>query len=542
MAVITATSALNGSFAQSTYEPYTITTFAGTPRLYGGADGIGSAAQFFFPQAVALDTTGNVYIADQWNCTIRKITPDGVVTRLAGIVGAPGSQDGPVNIARFSYPQGVAVDGAGTVYVADTGNSTIRKITPGGVVSTLAGWPGFTGSLDGTGSGARFDDPFSLAVDGAGYIYVADTDNSTIRKITPEGTVSTLAGLAGQWGSADGTGSNARFGGPNGVTVDSAGTVYVADTGNHTIRKVTSGGVVSTLAGLAPTWGSADGPGSAARFWGPQDLAVDTVGNVFVADAHNQTIRKVSLEGVVTTLAGSVTVSGSTDGAGSAAQFYAPRGIAVSNSGDLYIADTVNHTIRLGAKYGAVSRKLHAGAAFDIVLPPQGVAGIECRSGGERGDYQVVVNCYHAFTFEDASVTSGSGTVVSASGNGSASVVIDLANVTNAQLLTLTLTGVNDGTITSDVVIPIDMLVGDTNGDGFVNAGDAVQTRSRSGQTTDCHQLPLRCECGRRRQQRGHDGRARAIGHRLAVKYQGEGIPAACNDVDSDSAWFDRAS
>ena len=364
--------------------------------------------------------------------------------------------------------------------------ATIRKITPGGVVSTLAGWPGFTGSLDGTGSGARFDDPFSLAVDGAGYIYVADTDNSTIRKITPEGTVSTLAGLAGQWGSADGTGSNARSGGPNGVTVDSAGTVYVADTGNHTIRKVTSGGVGSTLAGLAPTWGSADGPGSAARFWGPQDLAVDTVGNVFVADAHNQTIRKVSLEGVVTTLAGSVTVSGSTD-AGSAAQFYAPRGIAVSNSGDLYIADTVNHTIRLGAKYGAVSRKLHAGAAFDIVLPPQGVAGIECRSGGERGDYQVVVNCYHAFTFEDASVTSGSGTVVSASGNGSASVVIDLANVTNAQLLTLTLTGVNDGTITSDVVIPIDMLVGDTNGDRFVNSGDAVQTRSRSGQAADAN-------------------------------------------------------
>ena len=163
----------------------------------------------------------------------------------------------------------MAVDSAGNVYVADTYNHTIRKITPAGVVSTLAGLAGSCGSADGTGANARFYYPYGVAVDSAGNVYVADTDNHTIRKITPGGVVSTLAGLAGSSGSADGTGANARFHYPSGVAVDSAGNVYVADTDNHTIRKITPAGVVSTLAGLAGSYGSADGTGANARFYQP---------------------------------------------------------------------------------------------------------------------------------------------------------------------------------------------------------------------------------------------------------------------------------
>ena len=178
---------------------------------------------------MAVDGSGNVYVADSGNYTIRKITPAGVVSTLAGLAGSSGSADGTGSAARFYYPTGVAVDGSGNVYVADTGNYTIRKITPAGVVSTLAGLAGSTGSADGTGSAARFYYPYGVAVDGSGNVYVADTGNYTIRKITPAGVVSTLAGTAGSSGSADGTGSAARFNYPTGVAVDGSGNVYVAD-------------------------------------------------------------------------------------------------------------------------------------------------------------------------------------------------------------------------------------------------------------------------------------------------------------------------
>ena len=180
---------------------------------------------------MAVDSAGNVYVADAYNDEIRKITPSGVVTTLAGSAGQAGSSDGTGSAARFIDPCGVAVDSAGNVYVADYGNDEIRKITPSGVVTTLAGSAGQTGSSDGTGSAARFDDPMGVAVDSAGNVYVADYGNDEIRKITPSGVVTTLAGSAGQTGSSDGTGSAARFDYPMGVAVDSAGNVYVADHG-----------------------------------------------------------------------------------------------------------------------------------------------------------------------------------------------------------------------------------------------------------------------------------------------------------------------
>jgi hypothetical protein len=332
-----------------------VTTLAGLAGSSGSADGTGSAAQFYEPEGVATDSAGNVYVADYFNSTIRKITPAGVVTTLAGLAGYAGSADSTGSAARFNYPLAVATDSASNVYVADTHNSTIRKITQAGVVTTLAGLAGSYGSADGTGSAARFSGPWGVGTDSAGNVYVADAGNSTIRKITPAGVVTTLAGLAGSQGSADGTGSAARFNYPRSVVTDSSANVYVAESGNSTVRMITPAAVVTTLAGLAGSSGSADGAGSAARFYGPAGLATDSAGNVYVADSQNHTIRQITPAGVVTTLAGLAGSSGSADGAGSAARFYYPEGVASDSTGNVYVADAYNHTIRKITPAGMVT-------------------------------------------------------------------------------------------------------------------------------------------------------------------------------------------
>jgi hypothetical protein len=334
--------------AQSNYAtPYTFTTLAGRSAM-GSNDGAGTNARFTQPMGVAADGAGNVYVADTLNSTIRKITPAGAVTTLAGTAGKNGSDDGTGSAAQFDNPYGVAVDNAGNVYVADSWNNTIRKITAAGIVTTLAGTAGSSGSSDGIGSAAKFDFPTGVAADSLGNIYVVDGDNSTIRKITAAGVVTTLAGAAGSSGSNDGTGSAAQFSFvfSTGITVDSAGNVYVADTQNNTIRKITAGGVVTTLAGTAGKAGSEDGPGSAAQFNDPTGVAVDSAGNVYVADAWNDTIRKITPDGVVTTLAGSSAKIGSIDGPGSAASFYMPNSVAVDRAGNVYVADMGNEAIR----------------------------------------------------------------------------------------------------------------------------------------------------------------------------------------------------
>ncbi len=332
-----------------------VTTLAGRAGYVGSTDGTGSEARFFKPSGVSVDSAGNVFVADTYNCRIRKVTPAGEVTTLAGLAGSCGSTDGTGSAARFWTPSGVAVDGGGNVYVADTGNDTIRKVTPEGVVTTLAGSAGSYGSIDGTGSAARFWSPQGVAVDGAGNVYVADTLNYTIRKVTPAGVVTTLAGLVGSPGSTDGTGSAARFGDPASVTVDSEGNVYVADSFNDTIRKVTGAGVVTTLAGQATYLGSDDGTGSAARFGGPAGVTVDSKGNVYVADSFNDTIRKVTPGRVVTTLAGLADCYGSYDGTGAGARFCDPWGVAAGGAGSVYVADTGNHTIRRVTASGVVT-------------------------------------------------------------------------------------------------------------------------------------------------------------------------------------------
>ena len=337
-----------------------VTTLAGSGRS-GFADGPGTAAAFYFPSGVAVDAGGNVYVADSWNHDVRKVSAGGAVTTLAGS-GSNGSADGTGSVASFFEPAGVAADGFGNVYVADTLNQRIRKVAPGGVVTTLAG-SGTRGFADGTGTTAKFTYPYGVAADGSGNVFVADSGNHAIRKVTFGGVVSTLAGT-GVSGSADGPGTAASFNTPYGVAVDALGSVYVADWGNSKIRKVTPGGTVSTLAGTG-SMGSVDGPGTSATFWGPSAVALDAQGNVYAADAGNYKIRKVTAAAMVSTLAGSGR-SGSADGTGSAASFDTPGGVAVDASGTVWVADTENHLIRKISPGGAVSTVGGTGSAGHV--------------------------------------------------------------------------------------------------------------------------------------------------------------------------------
>jgi hypothetical protein len=361
-----------GSVGSACSQEWTFTTLAGPGGGPGAIDGPVAVARFNQLLGVAVDVAGNVYVADSYNNTIRKITPGGGVTTLAGLAGSKGSVNGTGGAARFNFPRGGAVDSQGNVYVADSNSHTVRKVTTNGVVTTLAGLAGTPGSVNGTGSGARFNYPNGVAVDTAGNVYLADQFNSTIRKITPGGAVTTLAGLAGTTGSDDGTGSGARFNYPSGVAVDSAGNVYVADEFNQTIRKIAAGGVVTTLAGNPtilnldgyPAGGYADGTGPDAQFNYPVGITVDRDGNVYVADSDNNLIRKITPEGMVTTLAGDPIPHydpngnlspGYADGTGTNAQFHMPIALAVDGTGRLYVADSGNFTIRQVTPEGAVT-------------------------------------------------------------------------------------------------------------------------------------------------------------------------------------------
>jgi hypothetical protein len=342
-----------------------VTTLAGTPRHLwstnfcdrwgNSSDGSGAEASFTAPSGIATDRNNNVYVADTGASAIRMITPAGEVTTFAGVLQAIGSADGTGSAALFSDPMGVAIDNAGNAYVADMQNNTVRKITPAGVVSTLAGTARLIGSTDGPGSIARFSSPYGVATDSLDNVYITDFGNNTVRKMTPAGVVSTFAGTAGVSGSADGTGTAASFGFLIGIATDRTGNVYVADTGNNTIRKITPAGAVSTFAGTAGISGSADGVGPAASFNSPAGIATDRLDNVYVADTGNNTIRKITPAGLVTTLAGAAGVSGSADGSMAEARFAAPQGIATDGKGNVFVGDTINHTIRKITAFGIVS-------------------------------------------------------------------------------------------------------------------------------------------------------------------------------------------
>lgn len=325
-----------------------VSTLAGSTAMPGSADGIGTAARFRNPAGIAADGS-NLYVSDMTNNRIRKIViATGEVTTLAGNY-LPGSADGVGGAAGFNKPFGITTDGV-NLYVADSANYTMRKIViASGQVTTLAGWAGSAGSADGTGAAARFNWPSGLASDGAN-LYVADTDNNTIRKVdAATGLVNTLAGTAGTAGSVDGTGTAARFNSPQGITTDGLN-LYVADKANHTIRKVViATGQATTLAGTAGMFatGNGDGIGAAARFRDPAGITTDGA-NLYVVETLYNSVRKIVIAtGEVTTLAGTAgTIGvGSADGIGAAARFDMPTGITTDGL-DLYLTDSANNTIR----------------------------------------------------------------------------------------------------------------------------------------------------------------------------------------------------
>lgn len=314
-----------------------VTTFAGSGST-GAANGSGSAASFNNPNGVAVDAAGNVYVADKGNNEIRKITPAGAVSTLSGTLTSGSSNTSTIGVsALFNGPTGVAADAVGNIYVADFGNNLIRKIAPTGAVTTLAGSTK-SGSTNGIGTSALFNGPAGVAVDALGNVYVADFANNLIREITPAGVVTTLAG-SGKAGSANGSGTAASFNGPRSVAVDVIGNVYVADANNNLIRKIDPTGVVTTLAGSGAK-GNASGSAATASFNYPSGVAVDAAGNVYVADALNNLVRKIAPDGTVSSLAGSGYLS-------IASPFNGPVGVAVNAAGNVFVANDYGNLIQV---------------------------------------------------------------------------------------------------------------------------------------------------------------------------------------------------
>ena len=324
-----------------------VTTFAGNGNS-GSTNGSASNASFRNPTGVVVDGAGNVYVADGANGLIRKITPTGTVSWFS---------------ASFSsLPFGVIVQNSGNLYVSDFDNHIINNITQAGVRSVFAG--SSSGSTNAIGTSARFSKPSGMVLDNNGNIFVADAGNNRIRKITPAAVVTTFAGSGS--GYKDATGTNAKFSNPQGIAIDKAGNLYVADGDNNRIRKITTAGVVSTIAGSGVA-GNSDGVGTAASFNMPLGIAVDSLGNIYVADAGNNSIRKISTIGVVTTLAGINGISASVDGLNNTARFKQPTGITIDNMGNAYIADQADNKIRkmtIGGGY-SISPALPQGLVID---------------------------------------------------------------------------------------------------------------------------------------------------------------------------------
>lgn len=341
-----------------------VTTIAGD-TYSGNQDGTGTNALFFYPTGLTRDAAGNLYIADFYNNNIRKVTPAGVATTIAGVDGVSGYLDTTVaTAAQFNFPTGIVADSHDNLFIADSYNNVIRKISTSGVVSTFAGTvsPYLGDYADGTGAAAKFNMPYSLAIDASDNLYLSDFNNNRIRKITPGAVVTTLAG-SGVAGFQNGTGTAAQFNSPQNLVVDPTGNVYVCDVQNNKIRKITTSGVVTTFAGS--TVGNQNGTGTAAKFNSPIGITIDRNGNFYVADQGNDLIRKITPAGVVTTFAGST--NGHVDGAGANAKLDAPNSLITDPTGEyLYLTDVGNAaTVRKISLYGyAVTPNLPMGLSL----------------------------------------------------------------------------------------------------------------------------------------------------------------------------------
>ena len=346
---------------------WTITTIAGTgERSFSGDGGPATAARLDGPDGVAVDGAGNLYIADTFNHRIRKVDSTGTITTVAGTgIFGSGGDGGPATAARLNYPSGVAVDGAGNLYISDQDNHRIRKVDSAGVITTIAGTGerGFSGD-GGPATAARLAYPYGVAVDGAGNVYITDSTNDRIRKVDSTGTITTIAGTGERGFSGDGGPAvQAQLSEPSGVAVDGAGNLYIAEFNNHSIRKVDSTGTITTIAGT--------------QLNRPRDVAVDWAGNLYISDHNNNRIRKVDYAGTITTIAGTGQYGFSGDGGpATAARLDGPDGVAVDGAGNLYIADTFNHRIRKLTPPG--------GSGTSSMLAPANQAALDYLLVGKR--------------------------------------------------------------------------------------------------------------------------------------------------------------
>jgi len=340
-----------------------LSDYAGQAGVSGFADGALSDATFVSPVSLGIDMFGTMWVADMGASTIRRVSK-GIVATIAGQSGVIGSADGPATLASFNHPHALTVGaGGGSVYIADTGNQLIRVLYPTGngiyfgpFMATLAGAPGQQGTTDAAADKARFTAPAGIALTPNYTIYVGDTGTDRIRRLSQGSPVNvdSVAGTATSTGSNDGPANTASFDGPTGVAVDADGNVFVADTGNDLIRRVGTDGVVTTVAGVAGAAGFVDGVGSAARFNHPTSLAFDDLGNLFVVDTGNHAIRRIAPSHLVTTIIGTGT-PGHTNGLGTTATLSSPGGIAFDPTGALYIADTGNNVIRIATTTAPVN-------------------------------------------------------------------------------------------------------------------------------------------------------------------------------------------
>jgi uncharacterized protein (TIGR03437 family) len=367
----------------------TLTLVAGNGRAgYGGDGGPAARAQLNDPEGLAFDAAGNLYIADAQNNRVRIVSPSGVIDTFAGngqstFGGGPRSfnDEGPATQGLLHLPTGVAVDKSGNVFIADTGDNLIRKVTTDGIIHTFAGdsYPGFFDKIDGTALDSEFNKPTDVAFDGSGNLYVADSNNNMVRKISADGaTISIFAGTgAAGWTGDTGDATAANIVAPTAIAFDKSGNLFILQSADGRIRKVDTSGKISTVAGSGVAGFSDGSDATKAQFSSPTGVAVDASGNLYVADQQNLRIRKVA-GSAVSTIAGNGVLSYSGDnGPATAAQLSSPQGVAVDAAGNLYIADTANNVVRKVAKGGPITTIMgngQAGSGNNQLNGPQAVA------------------------------------------------------------------------------------------------------------------------------------------------------------------------
>jgi uncharacterized protein (TIGR03437 family) len=416
-----------------------ITTVTGSGSVgYSGDGGPATSAQLYYPRGVAVDSSGNLYIADYSNQRIRRVGRNGIITTIAGNGSSGYSGDaGPATSAQLAGPSGVAVDDAGNVYIADGNNNRIRKVGTNGMITTVAGngSEGYSGDR-GLAANAQLYYPRDVAVDAEGNLYIADSGNSRIRKVETNRVITTVAGSApGFYYGDGGQAASAQLNGPSGVAVDAAGNLYMADCHNNRIRKVATDGIITTIAGNgSPGYSGDGGPAASAQLNGPSGVAVDAAGNLYIADFYGNRVRKVAMNGIITTVAGDGSNGYSGDGGPAAgAQVYYPSGVAVDAAGNLYIADFGYNRIRKVATNGIITTVAGGGPQGDSgdggpatsaqLSNPAGVAV------DAAGNLYIAVSGSHRIR-----KVAANGAITTVAGNGSYGYSGDGGRATGAQL------------------------------------------------------------------------------------------------------------